>query len=86
MPTHEGPVGPERQLIPSYSNSILIRLLLSFDIKWHLRSPDIEFWFRLPEVGKLKMFLDCMGTELNVKDLILKNRGRVYEVQTSRTP
>jgi putative transposase len=47
-----------------------VRFHESLDTKWYLQTPDIAFWSRLPEGGKLKMFLDRMETELNVSERI----------------
>ena len=45
-----------------------VRFHESLDTKWYLQTPDSAFWSRLPEGCKLKMFLDRMETELNVRD------------------
>jgi transposase InsO family protein len=47
-----------------------VRFHESLDTKWYLQTPDTAFWARLPEGCKLKMFLDRMETELNVRDRI----------------
>jgi putative transposase len=45
-----------------------VRLHESLDTKWYLQTPDSAFWARVPEGCKLKMFLNRMETELNVRD------------------